>query len=134
MPFNVERLGSEPIIVFTISGAVGGSDALRDYQAAVSKIGQLAAEIPGSVYRITDATSAQLSFGDLVQALGEARSGEKGSVSDPRMKSIFVASHELVQLAGESLKQAQYGQLNIKLCESLDQAITYAREQLAAEK
>jgi hypothetical protein len=134
MPFNVERLGSESIIVLTISGAFGASSDLHEYKAAIAKIGQLAAEIPGSVYRITDASAAQIGFGELVQALGEARSGEKGSVSDPRMKSVFVATHELVQLAGESLRQAQYGQLDIKLCESLDQAIAYAREQLAAEK
>ncbi len=132
MPFNVERLGQESIIILTITGSFEGMAALQDYQEAVAQIARIAAEIEGPVYRITDGTAAQINFGNLVMALGEARFGDKGSVSDPRMKSIFVGKSDLMQLAAQSLSQKQYGHLNITLCDSLDNAVALAREQLEA--
>ncbi len=133
LKFNVERLGNESIIVLTISGTFGDVHDLSSYRAALAQLGQMAATIEGTVYRITDAHTAQIQFGDLVMALGESRGGEKGTVSDPRMKSIFVGSDELIRMAAQSFTQEQYGHINVQLCSSLDEAIARAREQLAAE-
>jgi hypothetical protein len=99
--------------------------------AAVNKqVAKLVQEIPGEIYRIADVSAVQFEFSDIVMALNEATRRENGSLRDNRLHSIFVGTGSMVELAVNSLSQAQYGSIKSLLFTSVDDAICYARSQL----
>jgi hypothetical protein len=131
MAYTVERLTNEPIVVLTVRDPLGPPEMQREAQMKVAEAG---ADITGAIYRITDLTELTISFGDIVRSLGEeAKSKREGSMSDSHVRSIIVAKDEIIKMAAASLSQEQYGALNIKLFTTRDEAVAYAREQIAEE-
>ncbi len=126
MPATFQRIPQEPIIVIT----------LRNPFNPLTEMGKLAqgftpiiAEIDGPVYLVIDATGWKLSFSDLVHALDiQARDGIS---DDPRVHTIFVGRGLLASLAAKATAQKQYLGRESKLFESVDEALTHIRAQLA---
>lgn len=125
MAFSVERVPDEPIIIMTI---LRRYDFEKDAPEAHTEVDRLLEEIEGRAYLITDYSQIDLTFSQLVVALGRATRGETGSASDPRIRqNIFVGEGEMVDLAAESLLQTQYGKLPVVVFPSLEKALTYVR-------
>jgi hypothetical protein len=131
MAYTVERLTNEPIVVLTVVDPLGPPEMQREAQTKVAEAG---ADVTGPLYRITDLTGLSISFGDIVRSLGEeAKDKREGSMSDGRVRSLIVAKDEIIKMAAASLSQQQYGALPIKLFTTRDEAVAYAREQVAEE-
>jgi hypothetical protein len=131
MAYTVSRLINEPIVVLTVRDPLGPPEMQREAQMKVAEAG---ADITGSIYRITDLTELTISFGDIVRSLGEeAKSKREGSMSDSHVRSLIVAKDEIIKMAAASLSQEQYGALPVKLFTTRDDAVAYAREQIAEE-
>lgn len=129
MPAFAEKLPNEPIIILAVSDP---SDKLADeMKAAYVDIARWAVEIDGPYIRITDATGLNITFGEFVKVLSAASTSGPGSASDPNATTLLVATDDLVKFAAEALAQEQYGNLNIGLFESRDDALAHARAEIA---
>ena len=128
MPATVTRLPNEPIVVVKITPPA-------DPQKEVGEVTQAIAEMfegkEGPIYRINDFTDANLSFPVLVTGLALETQGLPGSFSDPRVKMVFVGTSDMVELGAKSMRQEQYGGLDILLFATLDDALAHIRAELA---
>jgi len=71
-----------------------------------------------------------MSFGDLVIAMSNQSQKSPGALADPRLNTLIVGSSEMAKFAVTAFQQEQYGKLNFRLFTSVDEALTYAREEL----
>ncbi|MBN1679248.1 MAG: hypothetical protein JW966_03085 [Anaerolineae bacterium] len=131
MVMVVKQLGDEPIIVITVTPPF---DSYKDVIQKLEAIEAIANTIDSPIiYRINDYSAVtQASLDDIMTVLArETRSGSAGSLADPRVRSVAVGSDEMIRLAATSLKQTQYGNLDVPLFESYDDALAYIREDMA---
>ena len=122
----VEKLPNEPIILVHVRPHLTESSEVDEVAAACDRL----IEGRGPYYRITDFSQFSMTFSGLVLGMATETQHIPGSLSDPRLRNIFVGTQEMVDLGAKSARQAQYGELEIMLFASLDQAIEYARLQL----
>jgi len=126
MPFAITKLSTEPIVItsWTLPFHRYG-DNIRASNARVAHIAETTA---GPVYRIINATG-ELSFSDIQLWLAEHTTNTPGSISDPRIQAIFVGNGPLVELLVKKARNRTG--LNFPLYSALDEAIAYARNELA---
>jgi hypothetical protein len=55
-------------------------------------------------------------------------------LSDPRLRVYIVASSDMLKLATDSLRQAQYGEIDAKLFSTKEEALREVRAQIAQQK
>ena len=129
MPFMVEHIMREPIIVINWQPPF-------DFEADIIESNRAAADFAdhtkGIVYRVIDAHEIDMTFGDLVTLLAAKTRNEPGSLRDPRIHTVLVGTHDLLRLKADSLRQKQYGELDIPLFPTVDEAVDYCRQQLKA--
>ena len=130
MAWTLERLDNEPIILVTVFPPTSSYEGTIQL---LHEIAELATTIPdGPIYRINDYSAITPTLDDLINVMTlEAKLGLPGSVGDPRTHLIAVGSGELVELGASSFSQDQFGNHNVPLFTSQDDALNYAREQLA---
>ncbi|MBI5958011.1 MAG: hypothetical protein HY866_04705 [Chloroflexi bacterium] len=127
MPVDVKRLDGEPIIYAQFSGNVDEQDVLHMFQ----KSQELAQDISGRVYRITETNNIEVSFEELMRIIKRmAARNIAGATADPRFKAVLVGTQEETQFLSEN---AQKGGMDVPLFESLDQALGYLRWQIQTE-
>lgn len=130
MKLKVERIPDEPIIIATLSGDITPETVMEMFAQSA----YWADKLGGRVYRITDIRSTEISFPDLVVVLASCAHRQPGSPSDSRICGVLVGTHGWARFFVDSAQQEQYGQLNIPVFESLDEAMTYIREQMALDQ
>jgi hypothetical protein len=130
MPAMVVNLPDEPIIVLTATDPFVPHE---DLPPAYEEVAEMIDGVPGPVYCLYDIGSVYLGFSDLVTTLSTAIRGTPGSASDPRVKVVIVGTDDLAQLASEASRQEQYGRLNFPLFASMEEAVAYARAEIAKE-
>jgi hypothetical protein len=127
MAFNIEWLPDEPILIATASGLITADDFSGMYE-------QVAAMIEGrkdKIYRIADYTAADSSFMDILKAVKLASTHAAGSSSDPRIQTVYVGTSQWISLARTALQQPQFGGIMIPTFIDLDDALDYARREIA---
>jgi len=128
MSYTIQRLPGEPIIINTLAADFNVS---RDALPSLQETFTLVEEIGGPVYSIMDVRQLSISFSDLVLGMGMLTRGEMALFTDPRLRLIAVGASGLAAMGAKALSQAQYGNLSVHLCDTVDEAIAYAREQVA---
>lgn len=123
MAHTVEKLQGEPIIVVDIHNPY---DYETEPPQMFEAIRQLA-EDAGQGYVIYDCRDFDVTFGDLVAGMRAQTGGAPGSISDPNFLSIIVGSGDMLQLAANGFKQDQYGQIDVPLYPTLEDALQHAR-------
>jgi hypothetical protein len=132
MPYQVSRLGHEPIIIATLTDPI---DWAQDIKKTTAEVAALAAEIEGRGFRITDLTQAKVTFSELMMGLAAVLRSEGGWLSTPQITPLVVTTQELGrEFQAFVAQQEQYGKLQIEIFSTLEQAIAYAREQGSAEE
>jgi hypothetical protein len=132
MPYEVSRLGKEPIIIATLIDPI---DWARDIKNTTAQVAALAAEIEGRGFRITDLTRTNVSFSELMMGLAAVLRSEGGWLSTPQIQPLVVTTQELGrEFQTFVAEQEQYGKLNIEVFSTLAEAIAFAREQGSAGK
>jgi hypothetical protein len=129
MPFYVEPLENDPIILITV---MPPSDALSDPAHIIQECAQLMAGMGGPIYRIADLSQMDLQFSEVAFTLNEERSGRPGSMTDPRVRNVFIGCQSMVQMAAKSAGQAQYGGISVPVFASLDEAMAHIQSELYA--
>lgn len=130
MPAIVVNLPDEPIIVLT---ATDPFVPQKELPPAYEEITEIMDSVPGTIYCLYDIGSVYLSFSDLVTMLDTTIRGMPGSASDPRVKFVIVGTDEWARLASEASYQEQYGHLDAPLFASMEEAVAYARAEIAGE-
>jgi hypothetical protein len=127
MAFNIQWLPEEPILIETATGLITSDDFGGMYE-------QVAAMIEGredKIYRIADYTAADSSFMDILKAVKLASNHAAGSSSDPRIQTVYVGTSQWISLARTALQQPQFGGIMIPTFVDLDDALVYARREIA---
>jgi hypothetical protein len=125
MAYTVNRLPNEPIIMITFIAPV---DPAVDMGNSNAEVNNLAKQISGTVVTITDSRSYTPSFDHLIIALDEMR---RSITSDPDFIRIIVGSDEMLGFAVKAAKQRQYGEHELPLFGKVEDALAYARSELA---
>ncbi|MBI1281699.1 MAG: hypothetical protein GC179_26470 [Anaerolineaceae bacterium] len=127
MAFQIEWLPNEPILIATASGLISVDDFKGMYE-------QVASMIEGrheKIYRIADYTNADSSFMDILKAVKLASNNAPGSSSDPRIQTVYVGTSQWISLARTALQQPQFGGIMIPTFVDLDDALVFARREIA---
>lgn len=130
MVYQISRLDDEPIIVITITPP---TDAYADAQRKLNDLEALVQTMDDPViFRINDYSAVPApTFNDITFVLAEeTRTPRPGSAADPRIRNVVVGSHEMLRLAAEGVKQAQFGGLDVPLFDTYDAALAYVRAEL----
>jgi hypothetical protein len=120
---RVERIAGEPIIVVTIQGHLDAPIMQQIY----GQVADLAAQIEGPVYRITDLRQMDLTLADMVEVIKEAGRGVPGSATDPRIVNIFVGRSHMTRFAADMLRLRRFGSVYSVLMNTLEDALAYVR-------
>ncbi len=128
MPYKLEKLPDEPILIFTIWGDF---DLAKSQAQIAEKVAQLIADIDGDYYMIDDYSSlSNVDFGDMVAVMAEQSKPDlTGSVNDPRAHHVLVGSNSLIEFAAKSFNQEQYGGVALPIFTRQDDALKYVRSQ-----
>jgi len=124
MPSAVNKLPDEPIILVTESGHVD----IEHVRSNRQRINAIAREIDGAYHIIIDARESDSSFADVMKILRSVEPLEIRPAS-----SCYVGSSVFLQLYRNALSQIFYGKSNLPIFESLEAAMLYTREQVAAQ-
>lgn len=131
MPFEIIREDDAPIIIVDCQAPF---DFSKDIQAANQAVAELlTGEMEPPIYRVYDFHELHLDFGDLVASLAaKTRSGE-GSIQDERIRTVMVGTHDLVKMKSESLRQTQYGGVDVPVFDTREMAVDFCRKLAVAE-
>ncbi|NDJ54012.1 MAG: hypothetical protein GYB68_13145 [Chloroflexi bacterium] len=129
MNYSVRRLPDEKIIVVVLMNRY---DFEKNSKELYDEIDKLMGADETELYCITDLSTLDIDFSDVVVALGSSKRGGPGSPADPRFaQNIFIGTDDMVQFAAQSMQQTQYGKLDTLVFPSLEEALLYARARLS---
>lgn len=124
--YTTERLPGEPIVIShnTADWKIG-THLPEASEAAIAMLE--AANEP--CYYISDMSLVSMSLDDVIKAANHAARGGSDILHHPLMKQfLLVTNSRLVELAGKGLEHDVFGNVNIRVFTSLEDALTYARE------
>jgi hypothetical protein len=134
MPFKIDKLPDEPIIVVAV---IHPMDIKVDIGPYTDDLIRVLDESPEPLYEIMDARPVKLSFGELVNALAIAtRSDDAKRINKhPKLGAwILVIDSDLLRIGANALGQDQYGGRNVPVFRTVDEALSYARQQIASHE
>jgi len=131
MTYQVQQLDGKPIWV---SNYHEPYDPSMDAHAVDLEMQSLTADVPGKLYFIADMRAIDVEFSDIVSGLAEAfKSGVETFYTNPRVTILTVGTSDLIKMATEAAKQAQYGGVDIKVFPTVEEAVACAEEMIAKE-
>jgi hypothetical protein len=128
MGFTLEMLPNEPIMIVTGKGAL----TVHDFNEMFADSRKLLAGMKGPIYRIVDFTESTTSFMDLIRITQISIKGEEGTTTDSRIKPVIVGTNQWVSLGRTIFEQPQFSGMHFPTMVSMEDALIYARTQLAA--
>lgn len=122
MTFKIAHYENESIILATM-----GDDfsVKADLPESIRQVGNIldGTKTPHSF--IIDATKLKMKFGDMVIR------GENPIVKHPNVKElVVVTASDLIELVSEAYGQLQYDSLNVRVFDSLEDALVHTCEQV----
>lgn len=120
MPVTLEQISPKPILVMRYSGRFISGQMLPIFV----EIAKVADQIQ-PVYVIVDLLDLTMDFSEIMLSLAEGVLGGPGTGGDPRVKPVFAGNLEMVQFMSDTLKQKQYGQIDIPAFSTFDAALAY---------
>ncbi len=126
MPFSVTQLPDENVVIVKHTAPF---DPNTDLAGAQARVGELLEQVEGTLWRVEDISAAEMSFGAFAAAMQIATSDGPGSMRNPRLKGVLVGTDEIVKMASDSIKQAQYGAIEMPAFASQAEALAYIRKQ-----
>jgi hypothetical protein len=125
MAIKTERIAGEPIIVLTFNGPPDRTQ----FEAAMRDVVTLLQEVE-PVFVINNLSNIpRMHFSNMMAGIGQVARGGPGSAGDLRTRHLLVGTHEMVKFASEAIRQKQYGQLNVPVFASLQEALDHIRSQ-----
>ncbi len=131
MGYTITTDPTMPVIVCTL----GADFSLKeDMNNVLQELSQLLDQAPRPVYYISNITGARLTFGDIVMGMG-ATASMGGVLRHPNMvEMIVISASDVVRLGVKALSQAQYGGVNARLAQDLDEAMRFVQAEMSQAK
>lgn len=128
MPLRyVSRIPDAPIIVAIFTGEVNAEMVQEMYRRSAVLIHETG--VPA--WRITDFRKMETTPQDALEVLTHhASRGLPGSTTDPRIRPVIVGDNQWVQLARLTMRQEQFGGVEIPIFDTVDEALRYVRGQI----
>jgi len=127
MPAEISKDPTLPVIFFTYKG---GFELPGDIEKSLKEMVAFKRQVGGHVYRIINLLDIQLTFGDMVSAMGLER-GREGGSEDPDVTTIFVIDSEILKFGAQALReQEQYGKGDVRATSSPEEALAIVREDI----
>lgn len=127
MPIFNEQVPNEPNII--ISRIEEPFNLEVDTAGSLKELQDFLASTTGTIYVIADCRKLSPSFSDVV--MGLAQTGRADSpMRNPRMETIVVATGQIFAQMVEWYKQQNYGELQMQLYRTPEEAIAHAKSQL----
>lgn len=119
------KLSDEPIVILTISGNVAAlSSSERDY----AQLRSLFDSVSEPVFFILDMSNARINLEDLIHGAHDAYLGDSPLFKHPNICQILHVSNDpMLELATEGLNNEIFGNVEIQMFKTLEEALAYAR-------
>ena len=114
MNVKFPRVQGKPIAVLNFDDP----DEKKNIRQINTEIEGILDSFEGTLYRVFDFTGAKLAFSDMV--MGMALDRFRGH---PRVKDIFAGTGPLIKLSSNAAKQDQYGNVEVTVYETLEDAM-----------
>lgn len=129
MPYRVEKLANEPILVTCVENPFNVGEEFPQYVEAVVKALD---ESPEPLFFISDAVGLKVNFGDVVAGLAFVTKGKLTYVNHPNMRRmIAIADSDLIRMAVNAVGQKQYGGHRTEVYPTTEAALISIRKELA---
>lgn len=123
MPFTVERLLDQPIVIASASDPF---DLLEDLPEMMEEAAAAAYEISENPYIIYDFSLVDdIDFSELAGGFMNMVEGNPGSPSDAESRVLIVGVNEDWDIVEESFRQDNYGKVDIPTFVSVSEALQY---------
>ena len=125
--YVLEKLPDEPIIISTM-----GKEYLVSQHMVLSdgEIEGLLEASDESMFVIADISQVPLSYNDVVMGTAQGAKGKKPLWHHPKIrKMIFISRLSIVKMAAKTLASKYFGNLNVKVFDTREQALDYCRSQ-----
>ena len=119
-----------PIIIATYSEPFSPSEDVIQTNRLVA---EALDNIEGAVYLINDIRQVDLTFSRVVQTMASAFRDDT-TLEPSRIHGIAVGASGMLKLFVDSAKQFQYGNIDIAMFDTAEEAIEYARQKIAEEQ
>ncbi|NDJ55062.1 MAG: hypothetical protein GYB68_18485 [Chloroflexi bacterium] len=131
MILELERIPDTPILVLYARDPEPGES--QPSQSIATQISALHSKVLDlledyeTIYRVIDFTRLHIDPSDVlhgVAQIGKMR-GKPGSLSDPRVRPVFVGKHPLIEASARTLGNDPNGRPRVALFKTLDQALDF---------
>jgi hypothetical protein len=125
--YEFEQLPDEPILVVRLGNRFSIS---RDLDRLIGELRVILDSAPQPVNYVGNLSKISVTFGDVASAIKTLTRGELAILRHPKLnKIITITDSRLVQMAIRAIgQQAQYGNIQVILAKSEEDALKQARE------
>ncbi|MBN2146778.1 MAG: hypothetical protein JW726_05295 [Anaerolineales bacterium] len=129
--FRIEKLPDEPIVLEMVGEHL---DFTRDIQALQDGLRAMLDETSEPLYAIADISKLDnFTIRDMVDAANSLTRGRGSTWKHPNLKEImFVSTNSTIRLAAQGLSSPVFGGFQIKVFQTLEDALVYVRGQIAS--
>jgi len=125
MSHTVAKLSHEPIVLATLNSDFNTAEEGEAVNAAALVAIEAESE---PVYYIADIAEFSPSLDDVVAAVNWGGKGKTPTLNHPNVREAIIVSHSpMVKLAAKGLKSATWGNMTLRVFETLDEALAYTR-------
>lgn len=129
MPYTIQRLPGEPIIIITYTEPFDYN--MTNFETIFKEVGKAAQGIDGTIYDINDVHGLNLNFGTVVKAISNALfhplTNYPGS---ERTVTIMIGKGVLFDVAQKAAGRKQHGELQVLIFETVETALENIRNKL----
>ncbi|MEM6284674.1 MAG: hypothetical protein AAF787_20970 [Chloroflexota bacterium] len=130
MAYEIKQIDNAPIWVATYTEPY---NAIVDAGAVDAEMTSITAGMEGPIYYIPDLRATDVNFGQIVEGMAAAfQPGVKSFYNDPRVKILTVGTNELIKMATVAAASKQYGEIDIQIFATPEEAIAHAQAEIAA--
>jgi uncharacterized hydantoinase/oxoprolinase family protein len=130
MPTHIEKIPDAPIVIVHSQQS---DDNLEEMADSVAAITRALDEQTEKVFLITDMGSISMDLNDIIQAASMSARGSNSLLHHPNVReNLFVLTDKLITMAIQGLKSATFGQVKTRVFATVEEAVSYCREQIAA--
>jgi len=127
MSYTLEKLPGEAVIVYTQGPATHETQGIAE---TLDDIARLLDEQTDPVFLVWNVGGMSIDLDDLIQSASRAGRGSNAVLHHPRVReNVYVVSNRMVRLAIKGLESATFGRAKVVLFDTLEEALSYCRQQ-----
>jgi hypothetical protein len=130
MGFTVEKLPGEPIVIYT---QISGGNASDEMKLSIAENVRVLDAQTEPVYLINDMRAHKLNLDQILQGASMVARGDNALLHHPMIReNIFVVTDPMMKTAITGLSSATFGQVKMIRFDTVEDALAYCREKIAA--